>query len=126
MTNKKNNNQMKVYISLPITGKDLQEQKRHAEAVASFLLTAGFTPVNPFNNGLGDGAPYWEHIREDLKLLLGCGAIWLCKGWEASTGCVLERNVAAACGMASVTEAMPIGKAFDILKAREHEQGNKI
>ena len=32
---------MKVYISLPITGKDIEEQKRHAGDVASFLLTAG-------------------------------------------------------------------------------------
>ena len=28
---------MKVYISIPITGKDIDEQKRHAEDVASFL-----------------------------------------------------------------------------------------
>ena len=41
---------MKVYISLPITGKDLQEQKRHAEGVASFLLAVGFTPVNPLTD----------------------------------------------------------------------------
>ena len=44
---------MKVYISLPITGKDLQEQKGYARHVASFLSEAGFTPVNPFDNGFG-------------------------------------------------------------------------
>ena len=116
---------MKVYISLPITGQDLQEQKRHAEAVASFLLTAGFTPVNPFNNGLADDASYREHIREDLKLLLGCGAIWLCKGYHYSKGCLFERDVAVKCGLTIVKESMPIDKIYRMLKSKEHE-GNKI
>ena len=57
---------MKVYISLPITGKDIEEQKRHAGDVASFLLTAGHTPVSPFNNGLDANASHEEHMRADL------------------------------------------------------------
>lgn len=63
---------MKVYISLPITGKDIEEQKRHAWDVASFLLTAGHTPVSPFNNGLDANASHEEHMRADIRMLLDC------------------------------------------------------
>ena len=90
---------MKVYISLPITGKDLQQQKSYARHVASVLSEAGFTPVNPFNNGLGDDASYEEHIKADLRLMLGCNAIILCEGWLLSKGCVLESNDADTCGV---------------------------
>lgn len=117
---------MKVYISLPITGKDLQQQKRHADNVAAFLLTAGFTPVNPFNNGLADDASYEEHMKADLRLMLDCDAIMLCDGWRLSKGCVLESVVAIACGMAMVDALTPIDKIVEQLKAKGNEQGNKV
>ena len=117
---------MKVYISLPITGKDLQEQKRHADDVATFLLTAGFTPVNPFNNGLNDGAPYEEHMREDLKMMLGCEAVFLCKVWTRSRGCLLEREAAKGCGLTIVSEGMPTEMIYEELKARRAlEEGGR-
>ena len=116
---------MKVYISLPITGKDLQQQKRHADNVAAFLLTAGFTPVNPFNNGLADGASYEQHMKADLRLMLDCDAIYLCKGYHYSKGCLFERDVAVKCGLTIVKESMPIDKIYRMLKSKEHEE-NKI
>ena len=116
---------MKVYISLPITGKDLQQQKRHADNVAAFLLTAGFTPVNPFNNGLADDVPYEEHMKADLRLMLDCGAVYLCNGYHYSKGCLFERDVAVKCGLTIVKESMPIDKIYRMLKSKEHE-GDKI
>lgn len=117
---------MKVYISLPITGKDLQEQKRHAEAVASLLSEAGFTPVTPFGKpGVPDDASYEEHIKADLRLMLDCEAICLCKGYHYSKGCLFERDVAVKCGMAIVKDTMPADKIFSILNSRKHE-GDKV
>jgi hypothetical protein len=107
---------MKVYISIPITGKDIDEQKRHAEDVASFLLAAGHTPVSPFDNGLDDNASYEDHLREDTKMLLDCDAILMCKGYHVSHGCTFERDVAIKCGLTVVTEYMPIDKLFNKLK----------
>ena len=107
---------MKVYISLPITGKDIEEQKRHAGDVASFLLTVGHTPVSPFNNGLDANASYEEHMRADLKMLLDCDAILMCKGASFSVGCLLEDEVATKCGLTVVTEYMPIDKIIDKLE----------
>ena len=107
---------MKVYISIPITGKDIEEQKRHAGDVASFLLTAGHTPVCPFNNGLDNNASYEDHLREDTKMLLDCDAILMCKGYHLSHGCTFERDVAIKCGLTVVTEYMPIDKIIGKLE----------
>lgn len=112
---------MKVYISLPITGKDLQGQKSYARHVASFLSEAGFEPVNPFDNGLGEDASYEQHMKADILLMLGCGAVLLCDGWAQSRGCVLESHVAVACGMEVVDTSTPLDKVIERLKTKENE-----
>lgn len=107
---------MKVYISLPIKGKDIEEQKRHAESVAGWLKAAGHTPVSPFNNGLDADASHEEHMRADIRLLLDCDAVLMCKGAAFSVGCLLEDEVATKCGLTVVTEYMPIDEIIDKLK----------
>ena len=116
---------MKVYISLPITGKDLQEQKSYARHVASFLSEAGFTPVNPFDNRLGDDASYEEHMKADLRLMLDCDAIMLCDGWLLSKGCVLESYVAIACGLTVIDALTPWDKIVEQLREKERRKGGK-
>lgn len=100
---------MRVYISLPITGKDINEQKAHAEGVARLLEKAGHTPVSPFGNGLDAGASYEEHMREDTKMMLGCDAVYMCEGWHLSPGCTFEREVAVRCGLTVVGHVV-VGK----------------
>lgn len=85
---------LKCYISLPISGHDLAERRKLAEMVKAFLIAAGLDPISPLDKGLPDEAPYAEHMRQDLKLLLDCSAICLVKGWELSKGCDLEAQVA--------------------------------
>lgn len=85
---------LKCYISLPISGHDLTERRELAERVKAFLIAAGLDPISPLDKGLSDEAPYTEHMRQDLKLLLDCGAICLVKGWELSKGCNVENVVA--------------------------------
>lgn len=107
---------MKVYISIPITGKDIDEQRKHAGDVASFLLTAGHTPVSPFNNGLDVNASYEEHMRADIKMLLDCDAIIMCRDFLMSFGCRFECDVANKCGLTVVDEYMPASVIIDKLK----------
>lgn len=85
---------LKCYISLPISGYDLAERRRLAEKVKSFLIAAGLEPISPLDKGLPDEAPYTEHLREDLRILLDCGSICLVEGWEKSRGCNVENIVA--------------------------------
>lgn len=85
---------LKCYISLPISGYDLTERRRLAEKVKAFLIAAGLEPISPLDKRLSDEAPYTEHMRQDLKILLECDAICLVKGWERSRGCSVENIVA--------------------------------
>lgn len=84
---------MKVYISLPISGQ-VQKAREKANSVKAWLSGQGHTPVNPFEIYAGENPAYEDHICYDLLAMLGCDAIFFCKGWEQSCGCNIEHDVA--------------------------------
>lgn len=88
---------VKVYISLPISGRRKEDYTRQAEDDCRRLEMLGFEPVSPLKNGLPTEAPTSEHMKADYKLLLDCDAIYLSGGWEYSHGCMNELQVAADC-----------------------------
>lgn len=81
---------MKVYISLPISGKE-KETRQKADLVKAALSRAGHTPVNPFDIYAGDNPAYADYLCADLRKLADCDAIFLCDGWQFSRGCRIER-----------------------------------
>ena len=85
---------MKVYISIPITGKDYKKQREHADQIARSLSRKGYEPVNPFNIYAGKNPDYWDHICYNLRALADCDVIYLCEGWSYSCGCSIERDFA--------------------------------
>ena len=113
---------MKVYISIPIAGRDIAAQRELADAVAKVLAASGHEPLNPFCNGLPEDAPRAEHMRKDLRMLLRCNAIALCPGWKYSVGCLLECSVAKQCGMAIAYADHP----FDELASQLQNKQNPI
>lgn len=96
----------KVYISGAIAHHDLEERRAAFGDAERFLGLKGFDPVNPFKNGLPDDAPRGEHLRADLALLLGCGHIYMLRGWEQSEGAKLELDVASSCGIGVMFEGL--------------------
>lgn len=95
---------MRVYISIPISGKDIPTQKASAEAAARFLSIAGHKPVNPFDTPTPP--PHYNHreayahfMGRDIEQLLLCDAIFMCEGWENSIGCRIERHAAIEMGL---------------------------
>lgn len=60
---------------------------------------------------LSDSAPHTEHMKEDLRLLLGCDGIIVPNRWQCSKGCEMERRVADACGIPVVGV---IGETHDL------------
>lgn len=97
---------MKVYVSLPITGREKDDYTAHCERAIERLERLGYEPVSFLENGLPTEAPVPEHMRADYRLLLGCDAIYLCEGWEYSHGCMNELQVAADCRMSVLTHKM--------------------
>ena len=81
---------------------------------------------NPMENGLPANAHRSEHMREDLKQLLKCTAIYLMRGWEKSAGCQMEFQTATQIGLAVLLEVH--GKwisDFSIAKYTDNEKDNK-
>ena len=89
----------KCYISLPITGRDLDDVGGRIAELKRNLIDKGYMPVSPFDREVDFDATHEEHMRADFKLLLDCDYILMGWGWERSVGCCAELNAALACGM---------------------------
>ena len=89
----------KCYISLPITGRDLNDVMERIAELKRKLEDKGFVPVSPFDRDVDFNASHAEHMREDIKMLIDCDYILMGREWEYSVGCRAELNAALACGM---------------------------
>lgn len=95
---------MKIYISLPISGKE-KEAREKADRVKTMLSKMGHAPINPFEIYAGINAPYGRQLGYDIAVLIDfADAIFLCKGWRESPGCKIEKFVAETCGKKIIYE----------------------
>ena len=85
---------MKVYISLPITGHDIEEVEARCIFAKSVLKKKGHAPVSPLDVSDNPDASYAEHMGRDISALLEWDAVVFLKGWEESKGCTLEHAAA--------------------------------
>ena len=92
---------MKIYISLPITGYDLQERKQYAENVKKRLqqIYTDREIITPFDVNPDPSLPYEELIGKDIAALLTCDMVYVCKWSDYSKGCRLERYAALIYGI---------------------------
>ena len=84
---------MKVYISVPISGRPIEEARHEADLTKRMLSMQGYDPVNPFEIYAGEGATWADHMAYDLRALLDCDAIYMCPGWGNSCGCCIEYDI---------------------------------
>lgn len=89
----------KIYISGPISGHDLEARRRVFSDVAKTAAALGFEPVSPFDNGVPEDAPWEDHMRADIKMLLDCHAILMLPGWKDSKGACTELIIANTLNM---------------------------
>ena len=103
MNNQKEKDVIRVYISGPISGHDLEERRKAFCEVEEKLIKQGIKPFNPMKNGLPAEATTHQHMHRDLSELTNedhpYTGIYMMKGWLHSAGCKLEFDVATACGM---------------------------
>ena len=92
---------MKIYISLPITGYDLQERKHYADNVKKRLqqIYPDGEIITPFDVCADPSLPYEELIGKDIAALLTCDVGYVCNGSNHSRGCRLERYAALIYGI---------------------------
>jgi hypothetical protein len=94
----------KVYISGAIAHRDFEERKAAFKAAADYLRSMGYSPVNPFENGLPQPGDWRQHMKVDIGLLLQCQCIYMLDGWWESKGAKLELDVASSCGIKPIFE----------------------
>lgn len=86
----------KIYISLPITGRDFDEVESEILYVSRVLEMKGYRVVTPIDFDVNPDLdkPYHELLGNDIKALMECDEVCLCPGWEKSKGCQLEHFAA--------------------------------
>ena len=85
---------MKIYISLPITGHDIEKVEASCIYASGVIQAKGHTPVSPLDISPDPDATYSEHMGNDIEALLNCDAVLFMENWRTSKGCRLE-NAAA-------------------------------
>lgn len=91
----------RIYVSLPISGYDLDERKAEAKRIKSKLNFCGLSiikVITPFDVCPEADKPYSYYMGKDIEALLECDAIYMCKGWQNSKGCMAEFEVARIYG----------------------------
>ena len=97
-----------IYISLPITGHEDTYEKRLDEAVEYVgekypeydrIITPKYL-AEELNERLDPIIPtYSKYLSNDIDFLTICDAIFMCKGWRDSKGCLVEWAFAEAIGL---------------------------
>lgn len=96
-----------IYISIPITGRDEDMQRKKAEEIQDiFGREKALTPFELSDlldskfERFGLGKPsYADYLVNDISCLKHCDAILMCEGWEESPGCRAEKAFAEAIGL---------------------------
>lgn len=85
---------MKIYISIPITGRPLHVATAHAERLKVKLRELGHEAITPFEVCPDPDLPYSAYMDADIAALLECDAICLGVDYQHSQGCQLEKEAA--------------------------------
>lgn len=95
---------MRIYLSGPISDKNPEIVQHNIQAFhkAEAALTAkGFVVTNPVNKDMPNEAPWLEHMRADIILMMSmrCEAVALLPDWKHSRGANVEYNLAQGLGL---------------------------
>lgn len=90
---------MKLYISLPISGRSLEDAKNRAEFLKKQFSNPYVKVITPFDVCPEPDRPYSYYMGRDIEALLECDAIYLDEGWQDSKGCNCEYSVATIYGL---------------------------
>lgn len=85
-----------IYISIPITGRKIDEVKEEVEIIKfKYKHIYGYKFVfTPFDIVCDINIPYNTAMGMDIKVLLDSDIVVFCNDWENSKGCQLEHSAA--------------------------------
>ena len=97
----------KIYISGPITG--YPKLNRMAfEFAAIDLCHHGYIAVNPHDvcKSMAPDATWLEYMRQDIRALVMCDAIFMLPGWWKSRGARIEWLIAKLLGIKRIKKPL--------------------
>lgn len=83
----------KVYISGKISGIE-ETAPALFEASEQYLRNNGYEPVNPLTITHAHDKSWHSYMREDIRALCECDAIYLLANWHDSRGAMVEYMIA--------------------------------
>ena len=97
----------KIYISGQISGLDPQEAVNIFDRMEKTLRGQGYSVVNPTRLGVSDvsGLGWDYYMKEGIRKLMDCDAIYMLKGWNNSRGAWIEWKLAYDLGMTIYLES---------------------
>ena len=107
---------MRIYVSIPISGRSIEEAKLHATAIARQLTAFGHEVVTPFDVCPDRNKPYAYCMGRDIEVLLECDALAIGNEWFNCRGCLLEKAAAEIYGIKIVYESCFHFLDFDTLE----------
>lgn len=93
----------KIYISGRISGIE-DTAAAIFENAEYFLNQQGNIVVNPMKLPHNHDKSWESYMREDLKALLGCDAIYMLKNWQESRGAIIEHQLAESLNLIIIFE----------------------
>lgn len=88
----------KVYISGKITG--IEDHAPKLFSSAEFMLQAkGFLTVNPLSLNHNHNRTWHDYMKEDVKAICDCDAVFMLNNWKDSRGAKIEHEIASYLGL---------------------------
>lgn len=89
---------LKMYLSFPITGRNIKDVKVYAKRIKKTWEDKGYEVITPFEVVPEDEKPYSYCMGKDIEAVLECDGIIMCEDWFMSKGCRTENYVAQVYG----------------------------
>ena len=111
---------MKIYISIPISGRPLHEAKYQTEVIKAKLVHHGHECMTPFDVCPAPDMPYAYYVGRDIEALLAddIHAVVFGIGFEDSKGCQLEHAAATIYGKHIIYQSCFYMLDFDTLTVK--------
>ncbi len=84
----------KCYIAGKISGLPKEVYEAHFRQAALEVKALGYDPVVPIDLPHDHDKSWEAYMREDLRAMLDCQAVFAMRGWSGSEGATLEVNLA--------------------------------
>lgn len=95
---------MRVYIAGPMTGYEDWNFSAFNKA-ADDLKNLGLEVINPVDIN-GTNTDWLQCMKNDIRALIDCDAIYMLEGWEKSKGAYLEHTIATTLGLIRIYDGL--------------------